>query len=687
MQFLTPLFWLGALAITVPIILHLVRREKTTRLPFASLMFLRRIPVKELRRRRLSHILLLCLRCLGILLLVLAFARPVVTGAWSYQSNPLAARSVVILIDRSLSMSRGPVWEAAIEAAARKIRSLRSTDEGLIIQFGESVEALSGWENSPDRLQEILRTQVRSSFERTSYEEALRTAVHQLDGAENAQQEIYLITDLQQAGMSAAGWKVPQDTFVEIEDVGAESLNLFVEEARLERTFFTTLYPHPILVRVRGNPKQEISGEAQLFVNGSLADRRNFTMGPEGSANLTFKPFDAGEGIARGKIVLDLADDLATDNSFYFVVERRQPQRIAILQDRGEGPAFHLQTALSSGENLPFEVELVDAPPKLDPVSTPLVILNDLRRPPRASLFQEYLENGGGVIIILSNDVDAQAYNRDWKDLLPVELVSRNFVRGQNKPFTSITDVNWDHPVFTIFRESQKTGIASAQFYSYWQLAPKDGASVLARFSEGHPALLEKSVGKGKVLVFASSVDPVWTDFAMRSTYVPFWYRMAYYAAGWQSAPAAFRINHVLPVDDSLREKNVGSSGTWNLIDPRGQRVLGLNEEQPNFVKLEIPGYYELRHQKETDWVAVNSPPEESDFTRVPIEEFMAVFVPLDARSQTTAATETSQGKERQQSLWWLFLIAAAVVFLGEAWIANRIRPAVPVRVESGAKT
>ena len=182
-------------------------------------------------------------------------------------------------------------------------------------------------------------------------------------------------------------------------------------------------------------------------------------------------------------------------------------------------------------------------------------------------------------------------------------------------------------------------------------------------------------MGKGKIIVFASSLDPVWTDFPLRSAYVPFWYRVAQYTAGWKSAPAALRINRVIPVEASTGEEP-GSSGSWNVIDPHGQRVLGLDQDNPDFIQLKIPGHYEIRSNKKTDWVAVNTPPEESDLTGVSLEEFQAVFVPREARVEESSLEASVLERDRQQSLWWLLLIVACLVFMAEWWVANRPRSA-----------
>ena len=72
MGFLNPLFFLGALAVAVPILLHLIKRENAKKMEFPSLMFLRRIRKRTIRYQRLRHLLLLLLRVLAFLLIILA---------------------------------------------------------------------------------------------------------------------------------------------------------------------------------------------------------------------------------------------------------------------------------------------------------------------------------------------------------------------------------------------------------------------------------------------------------------------------------------------------------------------------------------------------------------------------------------------------------------------------------------
>src|SRR3990167_5014270 len=113
MGFLSPWFLLGTLAVGVPLWLHLIRREQAVRLPFSSLMFLRRIPIKSMSRKRLKYFLLLSMRLAILVLLALAFARPYFPWLAGPLAGGAAERFGVILLDTSMSMQYGDRWERA----------------------------------------------------------------------------------------------------------------------------------------------------------------------------------------------------------------------------------------------------------------------------------------------------------------------------------------------------------------------------------------------------------------------------------------------------------------------------------------------------------------------------------------------------------------------------------------------
>src|SRR3954471_30361 len=100
MNFLTPLFALGALAIIGPILFHLIRRTTREVTPFSTLMFLQPSPPRITKRSRLENLWLLLLRCLVLALLALAFARPFLPRA-TPATPPNSNMRTVILVDAS----------------------------------------------------------------------------------------------------------------------------------------------------------------------------------------------------------------------------------------------------------------------------------------------------------------------------------------------------------------------------------------------------------------------------------------------------------------------------------------------------------------------------------------------------------------------------------------------------------
>src|SRR4051812_32353697 len=127
MSFLAPLFFLGAAAIALPIIFHLIRRTSREKMVFSSLLFLQPTPPRLTRKSRLENILLLVLRCLVLALLATAFARPLFKRPIAPDAGSGSAKRIVVLLDTSASMRRENLWS---EARAKAEAILKSTSGG-----------------------------------------------------------------------------------------------------------------------------------------------------------------------------------------------------------------------------------------------------------------------------------------------------------------------------------------------------------------------------------------------------------------------------------------------------------------------------------------------------------------------------------------------------------------------------
>src|SRR5687768_15550183 len=116
MSFIAPLVFLGLAALAIPVLLHLIQREKKQILHFPSLMFVRQIPYKSVQRRRIHNWLLLMVRLAALALIVFAFARPFLARETNIVAGT-GAREVVVLLDNSYSITYADRWERARQAA------------------------------------------------------------------------------------------------------------------------------------------------------------------------------------------------------------------------------------------------------------------------------------------------------------------------------------------------------------------------------------------------------------------------------------------------------------------------------------------------------------------------------------------------------------------------------------------
>src|SRR5918994_3679771 len=140
MSFLTPLFLVGLAGLAIPVLIHLIQRERKNVVQFPSLMFLRRIPYESVQRRRIRHWMLLLMRLAALALIVLAFARPFLRRTDGAAAGAAGAREVAILVDRSYSMGYGDRWQRALGAAREAVNGLSASDRGSIVFFAAGAD-------------------------------------------------------------------------------------------------------------------------------------------------------------------------------------------------------------------------------------------------------------------------------------------------------------------------------------------------------------------------------------------------------------------------------------------------------------------------------------------------------------------------------------------------------------------
>jgi hypothetical protein len=672
MSFLTPLFLLGLAGLAVPVIIHLIQRERKHVVEFPSLMFLRRIPYRSVRRRRVRHWPLLLLRLAALALIVLAFARPFFRRADVAAAAAGGAREVVILVDRSYSMAYGDRWTRAVDAARNAVTSLGPADRASIVFFSTGAQVALRATGDRERLLAAIASGATSAGA-TRYGPALKLAGSILSESPLPRREAVLISDFQKSGWQGAdGVRLPDRAAVTPVPIGSgETANVAVTPVSLQRSAFSGQERIAVTAGVINRGPKPVSGlVVTLEIGGRAQQTERIDVDAHGSASVTFTPFTPDARDTRGTVRI-AADALAHDNAFHFVVAPNRPVKLVIAErGGGEGSSLYLSRALSLADAPPVDVAVrpVESLAGDELGSMAVVVLNDV--PVSAALAERlarFVERGGGLFVVLGGRAAWPGTSADILPAHPGTAVDRT--RGTAARLGAL---EYGHSVFEPFRKPRSGDFSSARFYGYRAVSlGKDGRTI-ARFDDGAPALVERRVGSGRVLMWTSSLDVNWNDLALKPVFLPFVHRVVRHLAAYEERASWSTVGDVFEAAPS-REPRTGRVA----LTPGGQR-LALDDEGADVLALEEQGFYEIRAQgRESEaplTVASNVDLSESDLSPMDPQELVAAATGRAGPAGLDAAggTPTDEAQERAQRIWWNLLFAGVLLLGAETVVANR---------------
>jgi hypothetical protein len=673
MNFLAPLFALALAGLTIPILIHLIQREKKQVQQFPSLMFLRQIPYKSIQRRRIHNWLLLFVRMAALTLIILAFTRPFFSGG-----NPVAgaqgAREVVVLLDQSYSIGYGDRWERARAAAYNVINGLGPSDRGSLVLFSTGAEIVL--RNSVER--EPLTAAVaaaKTGAGATRYAPALKVAGSLLAESGLPRKEVVLISDFQRNGWRGEeGARLPAGTLLTPVPVTGplNQPNVSVTAVSLGRSMFSNQERIVVTAAVVNRSTQgQDGGTLALEIGGRGIQSQRFNIDGDGTTSVTFDPFTVTARNMRGTVRIG-SDGLPADNAFHFIVSPAAPVRV-ILVDRGSASAgLFLDRALAIGDAPRFETtsRQPDAVSDEDLRRANVVVLNDVTVPAGLGRrLARFVENGGGLLVALG----PRATWPQEADILPAVLLQPvDRTRGDAG---RVGALEFGHPVFESFRAPRSGDFSGTRFYGYRAVKPAVGAQVLARFDAGAPALLERRVGNGRVLLWTSTLDLSWSDLPLKPVYLPFVHQAVRHLASYAQPAPWLTVGQVL--DPTAAVVRGGTPGGRIALTPSGRRV-PLDEEGSEVLALSESGFYTVRGEQgdtELGVVASNVDPAESDLTPMDPKEIVAATIgaPTGAPGGGTGVPMTPEAQEGSQRLWW-YLLALGILILGvDTILSNRM--------------
>lgn len=630
MGFLSPLFLFGALAASVPIVLHLLKREPETRVRFSAVHLLRRAPVEHSSRRRLRELLLLALRVAALLLLALAFARP-------FFSSDVAASggTTIVALDTSLSLSAPGQFEKARQLAKQAIDDAGRGSVVGVVTFADSAQVASQPSTDHARANAAIDAAMPGAGG-TRYRAALNAAVDLLRGRPGT---IVVVTDLQETGWdSGEQATVPETAQVKVADVGAPPPNLAVTAARIAGD--------RIVASLRNTGSETTTARVHLEAgDGAGAAARAVTESavPVGAGQTATVSF----ALPAGRWASVRVDDEAGaggDNARYLVLDATSQPAVLVVTTSGDlaRDAFYLEQALAAAadDGRAYAVRGVAArdlaswdQERLDAHTSVVLLSTRALEHHGRELLTAYLKKGGGMIVGAGPDVDGDVL----QEVLAgprISIVNPDVTsRGARTARTwAAADVR--HPVVRAFGPTQAAlGLVQFQRVS---VVRTDDCAVLARFTTSEPALVDCASGEGHALIVASDLDNRGNDFPLHATFVPFVHESVRYLSGDDRQAAEYLVGEV-----------------------------------PDGVP-SVPGVAAAGGRPASNLVAVNVDPAETDPGRLTTDEFLGAVATAGSGAQAGARLQAEEQEDRQH-IWQYVLAVMLLALLAETWVAARV--------------
>jgi hypothetical protein len=716
--FLNPLLLWGLAAAALPLAIHLFFRRRPRPTPFPALDFLVQARRENQRRLRLRKVLLFLSRTALLAAAALAIARP---EARRPQAAAAAARgpaATAIVLDASASMTYQlggrTLFDRARADALEALASLGSDEPATaVVCAGEGSPRAEPPSFDKAAVRRLLDG-ARATFLHADMSACTAAAVRALSESASGgmlSQRLAVATDL-----TASAWRLdapaplvqtakgavrPEVILLDaargeaLPDLGISDLSLEPDPAVGPRGFRAT-----VTLSNRGARAAE---DVPVVLRTGL--------GPGGPVALrAFASVPAG-GIARKNLALSFPaggpaglhvsipeDALSYDDARAVTVE--VPREVkALLVNGAASPvkhkdeAFFAEAALSSPAS-PVRATVVDAESlsrvRFDAFDV-VMLLNVRSLGARASELQSFVEKGGGLFVSLGNQVDPDLYDEELKGLLPRPLhlaktAAEKGAPGAAERAARFATVDYSHPALSIFAGSAREGLEGTHTWRYMLLKPapegrahrgeggaeagrKGGAAdVLMAFDDGAPALVEARRGRGRVLLFTSTVDREWSDWAIRTSFLPALQRFAAWLAGAleerRDAPGQVGVPRVLALSEGQKAVAlVGPDGREHPLRPGpGGAAPAAVPDRPGLwqVKVEEGGQEHLDPR-----LAFAALPDarEADTTRLDPQELTAWF---GGSGHARLAEQGAPRGDRHVPLWSILLAAAVALFLAE---------------------
>lgn len=737
-----PILLVGAALVGLPILLHLIMKQEPKRLPFPAFRFLKQKLKSNQRKLRLRHFLLLAMRMLLIALFALTLYQPMLLSERLNLrgEQPLA---VVVVLDTSPSMGYLVGDKTRLDDAKKRVLELLNTlPDKSSVAVVDTSELSGTWGDiaaARRRLEEIQEpsggAQPVTSALAVAYQ-LLRTVDQETDAAEPMPRLVAVFTDRAAGSWDAArvedlkklrdGIPDPKPAHAVV-DVGVDQpANVAILSVDMKPQVVAANQPATVNLTL-GAVGPGADAVVKAFLDDAPQEPKVVPVAGGQTRAVTYTFKDLKPGLHQLRFELERKDNLPADNTRFFTFRVGEGRKILTITDEPDDARFWALAHEVAGEfeNTTVKPEAVKSVDDLRPYE--VVTLLNVARPnlpaddPLWAKLQRYVDAGGKLVVIPGgkdhislDDYDpekVQAANQLMPGKFKPEPVNtRTFPPPADPKAPDRRDgVAWaidgdrvlDHPMLRPFREWQRVGNVNflrnpRKAWTYWEVEKNPQANVVVSYDDAddpkarRPAVLERDIGKGRVMLLTTRMDDPWDrdrewhdywDRTDNSWSFVFPLLVMKYLAG-DSAEANFNYPTGQTVTVPLRK---GGMGKGTKIEFDGPGIVGRDaiveptEKQTELKvgppKTNTPGNFKLKAGDWAEGFSLNVPADESNLDKVPVAAVEDLTGPdtvlaVDRELNLRDAFDVKFNQPVDLFPWLLILVL--VLLAAEGLVANR---------------
>ena len=671
MGLLAPWFLGGLAALGIPVFVHLLRKHVTIPRPVSSLMFFERGTQSSTRHRKLRYLLLFALRFALVLLVVLAFANPFIRRAAAGAN----ARLLIIVLDTSFSMRAANHFGIAKQQALATLAAKPHGEKAQIMALGGRLDLLTQPITDATQLRAALES-IQPGDGHANFGDLGRN-MRTLSETVHSPIDLQLFSDMQRSAMPAnfADMVLPGNATLTVHSVAASSTlpNWTVESIEAPAELADPKDPKHSRVRavIAGFNTPAASRTANLVVNGKVIASRKLDIPANGRATAEFAPLDVGYGFNRCEVRIDSADSLPADDATVFSIRRSDPERVLFVHNAADTRSpLYFGTALQSADRASFVLQSVSVEQvqDLDPSKFAFVVLSDTPALPSifANALQQYVSKGGNVLVTLGTSAAQSGQVPLWGGGITDR---RNY--AQSSSAASVSRVDFSYPALAQTQPGRDNGGWAAVKFLFVSVVNPAQARAAAWLADGTPLMLDKQLGEGHVLLFASGLENLTNDLPLQPVFVAFVDQAARYLSGNEQLGGSRLVDSYVQLRAAAQP--AGTLGSVEVIDPQGRRPLSLDEARhAQSIRLEHAGFYRIRFATGRDAViGVNADRRESDLQPMPAD-VQKLWSGSSSGEPNTAVNTALEKQTTPVSLWWYVMLLALIAVAAESLLASR---------------